>query len=167
MGQLQGQGYVIWLQRMAWQCSPYAHVEIVLTLQQHPCHQHRTSVQSSVQGLRSRAVTLQPRTSNAFCLFGCGCDTSDLSVEYMSAQRQPPTKRAVVCAVSCCAVVCVGCSMTTGAQQALRRTMEIYSNTTRFALACNTSTKVHTQPQTARHSLKPSVKHSQHLLFIK
>lgn len=33
-------------------------------------------------------------------------------------------------------------SMTTGAQQALRRTMELYSNTTRFALACNTSTKV-------------------------
>jgi DNA polymerase III delta prime subunit len=32
--------------------------------------------------------------------------------------------------------------MTTGAQQALRRTMELYSNTTRFALACNTSTKV-------------------------
>jgi len=32
--------------------------------------------------------------------------------------------------------------MTEGAQQAMRRTMEIYSSTTRFALACNLSEKI-------------------------
>jgi replication factor C subunit 2/4 len=33
-------------------------------------------------------------------------------------------------------------SMTVGAQQALRRTMEVFSNSTRFALACNYSSEV-------------------------
>ena len=32
--------------------------------------------------------------------------------------------------------------MTEGAQQALRRTMELYTLTTRFALACNASDKI-------------------------
>ena len=33
-------------------------------------------------------------------------------------------------------------SMTSASQQAMRRTMELYSNTTRFALACNNSSEI-------------------------
>lgn len=41
-----------------------------------------------------------------------------------------------------CALRAFLCSMTAGAQQALRRIIEIYSNSTRFALACNHSSKI-------------------------
>ena len=46
-------------------------------------------------------------------------------------------------------------SMTNAAQQALRRTIEIYSNTTRFALACNMSGKPLPPRPPARWSAPP------------
>uniref|UniRef100_A0A7S4A8X9 AAA+ ATPase domain-containing protein n=1 Tax=Pseudo-nitzschia australis TaxID=44445 RepID=A0A7S4A8X9_9STRA len=55
-------------------------------------------------------------------------------------------------------------SMTTAAQQALRRTMEIYSNTTRFCLACNISTKIIEAIQSRAAILRYSRLSHEHIL---
>lgn len=55
-------------------------------------------------------------------------------------------------------------SMTSAAQQALRRTMEIYSKTTRFCLACNNSTKIIEAIQSRAAILRYSRLGNEHVL---
>ncbi|RZF42593.1 hypothetical protein LSTR_LSTR001388 [Laodelphax striatellus] len=66
-----------------------------------------------------------------------GIDTVRNKIKMFAQQKVtlPPGRHKIV-------VLDEADSMTDGAQQALRRTMEIYSNTTRFALACNNSEKI-------------------------
>lgn len=66
-----------------------------------------------------------------------GIDTVRSKIKMFAQQKVtlPPGRHKIV-------ILDEADSMTTGAQQALRRTMEIYSHTTRFALACNNSTKI-------------------------
>ncbi|CAK4718163.1 unnamed protein product [Aphanomyces euteiches] len=66
-----------------------------------------------------------------------GIDTVRSKIKMFAMQRVtlPPNRHKIV-------ILDEADSMTTAAQQALRRTMEVFSSTTRFALACNNSTKI-------------------------
>ncbi|BET03315.1 Hypothetical protein NTJ_16133 [Nesidiocoris tenuis] len=66
-----------------------------------------------------------------------GIDTVRNKIKMFAQQKVtlPPGRQKIV-------ILDEADSMTDGAQQALRRTMEIYSSTTRFALACNNSEKI-------------------------
>ncbi|KAG6971119.1 hypothetical protein JG688_00004567 [Phytophthora aleatoria] len=66
-----------------------------------------------------------------------GIDTVRSKIKMFAQQKVtlPPGRHKIV-------ILDEADSMTAAAQQALRRTMEIFSATTRFALACNNSTKI-------------------------
>ncbi|KDO18715.1 hypothetical protein SPRG_21645 [Saprolegnia parasitica CBS 223.65] len=66
-----------------------------------------------------------------------GIDTVRNKIKMFAMQKVtlPPNRHKIV-------ILDEADSMTTAAQQALRRTMEVFSATTRFALACNNSTKI-------------------------
>lgn len=78
------------------------------------------------------------RASNSYAFFyNRGIDVVRNRIKAFAQKKVtlPPGKHKIV-------ILDEADSMTGGAQQALRRTMEIYSNTTRFALACNQSNKI-------------------------
>ena len=72
---------------------------------------------------------------NAFDERGIGVVRGKIKMFAQKKVTLPPGRHKVV-------ILDEADAMTKGAQQAMRRTMEIYSNSTRFALACNNSTKI-------------------------
>lgn len=80
-------------------------------------------VRNKIKSFAQKKVTLPPGRHKIIIL-----DEADRSVPRQSLECPPGTDLVN--------------SMTSGAQQALRRTMEIYSNTTRFCLACNMANKI-------------------------
>lgn len=78
-------------------------------------------VRNKIKTFAQKKVTLPPGRHKIIIL-----DEADRSVDQVTHITQ----------------ILTSFSMTPGAQQALRRTMEIFSNTTRFCLACNMSNKI-------------------------
>jgi replication factor C subunit 2/4 len=70
-----------------------------------------------------------------FCVSGIDVVRSKIKQFAQRKVNLPPNRHKII-------ILDEADSMTPGAQQALRRTMEIFSATTRFALACNTSSKI-------------------------
>ena len=78
-------------------------------------------VRNKIKSFAQKKVTLPPGRHKVIIL-----DEADRYASYICSQGVSKSS----------------CSMTAGAQQALRRTMEIHAKTTRFALACNMSNKI-------------------------